>query len=186
MHMLLLYICAHTYSGAKSIQTHTHTRTRWITVHFRYRTWAEWMLSFPLCCSIIALPPHIHTHACTYTHRELLYREWKQWCEVKNCDIDAERKEARVCVCLHACVCMWAHECVRQYDSFQSSTSWPADSPPSEILSEDYKTNQQTVIAAASLWLDHNPAAAVSSAKRKNERREERDAGKERDEKRDK
>ncbi len=43
------------------------------------------------------------------------------------------------------------HERVQQYDSFQRGTSWPADSLPSEILSEDYKTNQQPVIAAASL-----------------------------------
>lgn len=47
---------------------------------------------------------------------------------------------AHVHVCAHAHVCTW--EC---------SPSWPADSLPSEILSEDYKTNQQTVIAAASL-----------------------------------
>lgn len=42
-------------------------------------------------------------------------------------------------------------ERVHQYDSFQSGTSWPADSLPSEILSEDYKTNQRAVIAAGSL-----------------------------------
>ncbi len=56
-----------------------------------------------------------------------------------------------VLMCMLECVCVCVCECVRQYDSFQNSTSWPADSLPSEILSEDYKTNQQTVIAAASL-----------------------------------
>lgn len=48
-------------------------------------------------------------------------------------------------------MCVLTCACVHRYDGPLSSTSKPADSLPSEILSEDYKTNQQTVIAAASL-----------------------------------
>lgn len=105
-----------------------------------------------LCCSVVAILPLTQTHT--------FYLHW-QWC-------GRERERG-----------MERERGVHQYDSSQSNTSWPADSFPSEILSEDYKTNQQAVIAAASLWLDHNPATAISSEKRINEGREEWDAGKE-------
>lgn len=154
-------------------------RTRW-TVYFRYRTWAEWMLSIWLCCSIIAIPPHRHTHI----HRIF----FSFFAENEGNDVESRsviwiQRGKSVCVIVHAHVhvCAHAHVC-----TWECSPSWPADSLPSEILSEDYKTNQQTVIAAASLWLDHNPASAMGPAKRKTERGEERNAKKEWNEKKDK
>ena len=69
------------------------------------------------------------------TRRQYLYQE-------RGC------ASIRVCVCACLPAALW-----------QRGASWPADFLPSEIASEDYKTNQQAVIAAASLWLDHNPAA---------------------------
>lgn len=155
---------------AESTHRHARTHARW-TVYFRYRTWAEWMLSIPLCCAIVAIPPHIHTHSQgIFVHRmKAIMLSQEVWYRFRE-----NESQCLVCVCVCVLTCMW--EC----------STWPADSLPSEILSEDYKTNQCTMIAAASLWLDHNPAAAISSAKRKNERGEERDAGQERNEKRDK
>ena len=52
----LLYTFAHMYDKAESTHTHTHRQINIrITVRFRYRT-------APLCCSITAVQPQMHSH----------------------------------------------------------------------------------------------------------------------------
>lgn len=100
-------------------------------LYFRYRIRAEWMLSILLLLNL----------CYPATHRQYLSQE-RGCVSIRVCC----RVSVRVWVCLRGA--LW-----------QRSASRPADFLPSEIASEDYKTNQQTVIAAASLWLDHYPAA---------------------------
>lgn len=136
------------------IDTRGRGRKNTDILYFSCRIWAEWMLSILLLLNL----------CYPATRRQYLYQE-RGCASIRVCVCVCCRVSVRVSVCLRAA--LW-----------QRSASWPADFLPSEIASEDYKTNQQTVIAAASVWLDHNPAAChqlFKGREREGRRRKQRE-----------